>query len=616
MAVVIVLLVGQSFLGVENKQVFYPEVVRAESTHSYDVLHYLIDLNLPMTSRYLEGAVTVSARSNESNLTTVDLHLLGLSVDSVKVDGVTASYNHSGETLFVYLPQPAGMGDSFDIMVGYSGTGSGSMGYLYYSSNHNIAYTLGCPFCTRRWMPCYDRMWDKADYGVEFYITVPDSFTVCANGEFLGIDSLAGMATYHWKHDSPIAPYLIHFASSIFTTYSDWYYPAPAESIEIKYFFWPEDLIYTATAFQHTVDMIAFYDSLYGDYPFERYGMVILSPFYYAGMEHQTLSSIYRTGLVGNDYYLMAHEMSHMWWGDMVTCFGWVNVWLNEGFGTYSDALYKEYREGHQSFINTMVSRRNAYFSAEASHPRPLYDPTLNDLFCWGHDYCKASWVLHMMRYLCGDDATWLDFMQVYRDSFAYGNASTEDVNNLMNQLLGGNYDWFFDEWVYGLGFPRYNVVWSKTYEAPNWRLVLDITQYQTIGPSVFHMPLPIGVNYTGGDTILTLAMNSSPQHFEYVLPNEPTGITVDPQTWIIQQNTVTGIDELVTEGDLFVQNIQTIGRALNLTLSVPGLVKVYDITGRQVYQATTDELHYRPSSAGIYHVIVGDEKYRVVVVK
>ncbi|KPJ68662.1 hypothetical protein AMJ44_05870 [candidate division WOR-1 bacterium DG_54_3] len=616
MAIVIVLLVGQSFLGLEHKHVFYPEVARAESTHSYDVLHYLIDLELPMTSRYLEGVVTISARSNENNLTVLDLHLLNLNVDSISVDGISASYVHDSDTVYVNLPQPYNQGDSFDIMVGYSGTGSGDMGYLYYSGIHKISYTLGCPFCTKQWMPCYDRMWDKADYGVELYITVPDSFTVCANGEFLGVDSLSGMATYHWKHDSPIAPYLIHFAASIFATYSDWYYPAPAESLEIKYFFWPQDSVYTATAFQHTVDMMGFFDSLYGDYPFERYGMVILSPFYYAGMEHQTLSSIYRTGLVGNDYYLMAHEMSHMWWGDMVTCFGWVNVWLNEGFATYSDALYRERREGHQAFLNTMISRRYVYFADEANHPRPLYDPTLGDLFCLGHDYYKGSWVLHMIRYLCGDDVTWLNFMATYRDSFEYGNASTDDANAILNQVLGGNYDWFFDEWVYDMGYPRYDIVWSKVYEAPNWRLIMDITQVQTIGPAVFHMPLPIGVEYTTGDTILTMAIDASPWHHECVLPFEPTGITVDPETWIIQQNTVTGVHEFATKGDLFVHKIQTIGRAINLKLNIPGLIKVYDITGRQVYEAHAAELHYQPTSAGIYQVMVGDQKYRVVVVK
>ena len=152
MNIIMLFLVTQSFLNIDNKQVFYPEPIRAESTHSYDVLHYLIEIELPMDSRYLEGAVTISARSNEDNLLMIDLHLLGLNVDSLKVNGVTASYSHNYETLYVNLPQPYNQGDSFDIMVGYSGTASGSMGYLWYGGANPISYTLGCPFCTRRWV--------------------------------------------------------------------------------------------------------------------------------------------------------------------------------------------------------------------------------------------------------------------------------------------------------------------------------------------------------------------------------------------------------------------------------------------------------------------------------
>lgn len=615
MNILVLFLITQSFLNIENKQVFYPESIRAESTHSYDVLHYLIDLELPMTSRYLEGAVTISARSNEDNLLMIDLHLLGLNVDSLKVDGVTASYSHNYETLYVNLPKPYNQGDSFDIMVGYSGTASGSMGYLWYGGNRPISYTLGCPFCTRRWMPCYDRLWDKADNGVEFYITVPDIFTVCATGEISEVDSSAGYATYHWKHDSPIAPYLIHFASSIYTTYSDWFYPSPDDSVEISYFFWIPDTLYAPTAFQLTTDMMYFYDSLYGDYPFERYGMVILHPFYYAGMEHQTMSSIYRAGFVNYDYYLMAHEMSHMWWGDMVTCFGWENVWLNEGFATYSDALYRERREGHQSFISVMISRRSNYFSYEAVYPRPIYDPPEDLIFDWGHTYCKASWVCHMIRYLCGDDNTWLNLLATYRDSFAYKNASTDDLNQIMNQVLGDDYDWFFDEWVYDMGYPDYDVVWGKVYESPDWRLILDITQVQSLGPAVFHMPLPIGVDYPSGDTIITLAIDQVSHHFEFLLAQEPIDITVDPETWIIQKNTVTGCEEVIAK-EIFIENIRTISRAIEMKLTAPSLIKIFDITGRKIYETFAEELNYKPSSAGIYHVIVGDKKQRVVIVK
>jgi aminopeptidase N len=616
MPLLIILLVNQTFFSFENKQALYPEPVRAESTHSYDVLHYYINLDLPMDSRYLDGAVIISAKSTEDNLTMIDLHLSGLSVDSIKVDNMTATYNHNGETLYVNLPQVYNQGDSFDIMVGYSGTGSGSMGYLWYNSTHPISYTLGCPFCTRQWLPCYDRMWDKADYGVEFSITVPDPFYVCANGEFLSADTSGNDITYHWVHNYPIAPYLIHFAASIFTTYSDWFYASGSDSVEIKYHFWPQDTLYAPTAFQYTTDMIYFYDSLYGDYPFERYGMVILHPFYYAGMEHQTMSSIYRTGFVTNDYYLMAHEMSHSWWGDMITCFGWENVWLNEGFATYSDCLYREHHVSHQLFINTMISRRNDYFSAEASHPRPLYDTTLTDLFCWGHDYCKASWVLHMIRYLCADDNTWLTFMSTYRDSFEYGNASTDDANMILNQVLGGNYDWFFDEWVYDLYYPIYDITWVRVYEAPNWRLILDITQSQPMGPSVFHMPLPIAVEFSGDDTLITLDIDQVNEHFEFVVSEEPVDITVDPETWLIQKNTVIqGIEEYINK-TVDIVKINTIGRQIELTLTQLGLIKVFDITGRMVYKTHAEVLKYQPSSAGIYHVMIGDKKKRVVVVK
>lgn len=152
---------SQSFQNIENKEVFYPEPVRAESTHSYDVLHYLINLNLPMTSRYLAGAVTIAMRSNIDNLNQIDLYLSGLNVDSIKVDAIPATYNHIADTLFVNLPQIYNQGDSFNVMVGYSGTASGSMGYLWYQSLHPISYTLGCPFAEKRWFPA------MTDYGTK-----------------------------------------------------------------------------------------------------------------------------------------------------------------------------------------------------------------------------------------------------------------------------------------------------------------------------------------------------------------------------------------------------------------------------------------------------------------
>jgi hypothetical protein len=136
------------------------------------------------------------------------------------------------------------------------------------------------------------------------------------------------------------------------------------------------------------------------------------------------------------------------------------------------------------------------------------------------------------------------------------------------------------------------------------------------MGPAVFHMPLPLGVDFSSGDTILTLDINQSPQHFEYVLTQEPMDIVVDPETWVIQKNTVTqGIAEYVIQ-NVLIQNINSIGRTIELKLTRPALIRIFDITGRKVYEMHAQEVKYQPSNAGIYHVIVGNKKNRVVVVK
>jgi len=169
---------------------------------------------------------------------------------------------------------------------------------------------------------------------------------------------------------------------------------------------------------------------------------------------------------------------------------------------------------------------------------------------------------------------------------------------------------------VYDLYYPIYDIVWVKVYEAPNWRLILDIDQTQPMGPTVFHMPLPLGVNFASGDTILTIAITTAPQHEEYVLPFEPTGVTVDPETWIIQKNTVVqGVQEYLTP-PVRIERINTIGRAIDVQLSNTAQIKVFDITGRLVHEHTGKKMNFSPASAGVYHVMVNDHAQRVVVVK
>jgi len=532
----------------------------ADSVHSYDVLKYEVRIRLPMTSRSLEGVNRIKCRSRQNGLSVATLHRRTLTIDSVRVNGVSATYSTADETLHINLPQVYNQGDTFYLDVGYHGswTVTGNQtGLCYWPRNYNsstyhvIAYSLGEPWDARQWMPCYDEPYDKANQGAVIAVTVPavvagDTLVACANGQLTGVvlnpDSTK---TFTWQENSPIPTYLMHFGVSRFAKWSQWYHPAAGgDSVEIREFIWPEDSVQSLTAFQHMPDAMALFDSMYGAYPFQRYGQDAVYPYAWGGMEHIEQTTIHRWWILWGDENGMAHEMSHQWWGDMVTCVDFRDIWLNEGFATYSDANYNWYMLGHAEFINTMLSRAGDYFSEDASSRRPLYDPPLSDIFSWGYSYCKGSWVVHMLRYLYQNQ--FFNGLQVYRDSFAYATASTEDLERIMGRSYGTNLNWFFDEWVYGQGHPEYNVYWYCVPSGGNYQIQLRIHQDQVNAPPVFHMPVQILLNTTGGDTLLNIPITSAAQSVQYLVGDSVIGITFDPDDWILKHAFVYyGVEEL-----------------------------------------------------------------------
>jgi len=532
----------------------------ADSVHSFDVLKYELRVRLPMTGRSMEGVNRIKCRSRQNGLSFATLHSRTLTIDSVRVNGVSATYSAADETLHINLPQVYNQGDTFFLDVGYHGswTVTGNQtGLCYWPRNpganvyHVIAYSLGEPWDARQWMPCYDEPYDKADQGTVISVTVPavvagDTLVTCANGQLTGVvlnpDSTK---TFTWQENSPIPTYLMHFGVSRFAKWSQWYHPATGDSVEIREFMWPEDSVQSLTAFQYMPNAMALFDSMYGAYPFQRYGQDAVYPYAWGGMEHIEQTTIHRYWILWGDDNGMAHEMSHQWWGDMVTCVDFRNIWLNEGFATYSAANYEWYMRGHDQFISYMLGLANDYFSADASSRRPLYDPPINDIFNWGYSYCKGAWVVHMLRYL--DQSQFFNGLQVYRDSFAYGCASTEDLKRFFNRAYGADLNWFFDEWVYGQGYPEYNVYWYCVPSGGNYQIQLSIHQDQVNAPPVFHMPVQVLLNTMGGDTLLNIPITSSSQSVQYLVGDSVIGISFDPDYWILKAiNIFYGVQEPV----------------------------------------------------------------------
>jgi aminopeptidase N len=601
--VLLLLLVAQ--WGLENPEgkYFCPKpgfhYQRAESLHTYDVRHYELHMNLPMTCRKFNGHNKITCRSTIDGLTTAVLHNTS-EIDSVKVDGVSASYTTGNDTMVVNLPQTYNTGEAFTMEIGYHDSMSVSSyqdGFVYYPKNytgnveHSIAYTLSQPYDARAWMPCYDQNYDKADSGCIISITVPDTFVVCANGELLTKRTNPDRsATYIWQEQYPISTYLMHFAASRYAQWSNWYYSASADTVECRYFVWPEDSAQSVSAYQYVPVAMGLYDSLYGSYPFDRYGHDEVYNGSGFGMEHQENTTLTTGSVSGSTQWenIIAHELAHMWWGDMVTCVDNRNIWLNEGFAMFSDANYNWYKWGHANFISTMQSRANSYFQADASNRRPLYDPPPGQEFNYGYTYCKANWVVHMLRYL--DQEHFFPALSVYRDSFEYGCASTDDLNNAASLVYGTDLTWFFDEWVYDKGYPEYDIYWSCGPSGRDYLVWINIVQTQTNAPAVFHMPVEILLNTTGDDTLVTIPITTSPQYVEYTVSDSVTSIEFDPDYWVLKKYDIYyGIEEF-TPGNPGYNAINLLSNparsplieyVINQTCDVE--IDIYDTSGRLV---------------------------------
>jgi aminopeptidase N len=576
-----------------------PDRVCAESLHSYDVLKYELNASLPMTSRSLSAVNKIKCRSLTNGLNACPFHCRTLVIDSAKVDGLAATYSLAGETLLVDLPQTYDYGDSFSVVIGYHGSWSVTnyqTGFVYYpqyyNSNtlHSLAYTLGEPWDARAWMPCYDEPYDKADQGCVIAVTVPDSCLVCANGELIDIvNNPGGTRTFTYQENYPIATYLMHFGASRYARLSQWCQVAPGDSLEIRHFVWPEDSAQAVVAFQYLPVAVALFDSMYGSFPFDRYGQDVVYPYAWGGMEHQEQTTIHRWWVLNQSENGMAHELSHQWWGDMVTCVDFREIWLNEGFATYSDANYNGMRFGHAEFLNTMQSRASDYFADDANWRHPLYDPPVSELFNWGYTYCKGSWVVHMLRYL--GQAQFFSGLAAYRDSFEYGKASTEDLKGIFNQAYGTDLSWFFNEWVYDQGFPVYAVYWYCIPTASNYTAQIRIRQTQVNAPAVFHMPVQVLLHMTTGDTLVNIPITSNAQYAEFVVSDSVTGVEFDPDFWILKQHDIYyGLEENSTAGtgpgadDIFSAN--PLGEPLleyYVARAGPVKIAMYDVSGRLV---------------------------------
>jgi aminopeptidase N len=606
--------------------------VFAESLHSYNVRRYRLDINLPMTDRSYVAHEAISIRSDVPSLSACTLHFVNLVCDSIKRSGASLSFATPSGLLAVALDSPFPQNDSTVLDIFYHRESTADeRGYFFAKPPTPTVTHAYCMTCTppedaRYWMPCYDEPMDKAERGVALNLTVPDSFQACANGLLDSVTSGAGTRTYWWNHPYPIATYLIVFSASRFAT---WQHDIPlqtGDTLPSIYFIWPEDSTVSTSTFSRIPDMTTYFsDSVrFGPYPFEKYGMV---PGYYGfpwgGMENQTLTMIHTQWLRYGDPVGMAHEMSHMWWGDMVTCVDFANVWLNEGFATWAECLYNGHMSGRPQF-NSYIASKASYYFTHRTPDFPVYNPPPGQTYNTAIIYDKGSWVMRMLQFVEGDTAwqnpgLFFRALRAYGDSFKYGTASTADFQRINEQFSDQDLDWFFNEWVYDRGYPKYVITWDKQPLGDSWQVVATLAQHNdTNSLRLFHMPYPVRFNCGNESVMVTFHPQDTVAVDTFVLAAEPLSLTPDPDNWVLDNSSVVGIEETPSAGLRTPNSGPTIIRGV---LCLPGFgarsglsdnpvmfrAALLDATGRKVLDLRAGANDVSHLSPGVYFATAGN---------
>jgi aminopeptidase N len=503
----------------------------------YDVRFYDLALDFNTVTKILSGTVLVRAEVTGPTLGAMDLDLdLNMYVPQTRSGGSVVPYSRVGSRLTVTLDRSYAQGEQVDVEVDYYGNPSGD--YFGWSSYGGLplVWTLSEPYGARDWWPCKDLNTDKAD-SVALHVTVADNLIVASNGTLDQVTvPAAGRQTYHWTERYPIATYLVAVTAHPFATFSDRYVSAAGDTMPLEYFVVANRLAASQAAYAPVPAMITAFAGLFGEYPFltEKYGHVHF--LWGGGMEHQTCTSLH---YLAESPGIVAHELGHQWFGDLVTCADFSHIWINEGFATWCEAYWLEMSVGQAAYRAEMnLARYLGSGTIIVENPNDFFS-----IFNTNLSYNKASWVPHMLRRMVGET----DFaaaLQLLRSGHGFGSATTADVQSAFEAASGQDLSVFFQQWIYGQYYPAYRFGWTATAAGPQTRVMVSIEQTQ-VNTGLFTMPLDVRVSTAVGDTTFVVQQSQAHQWFGFLVDGPVTDVALDPDGWVLCTIEAAGASEV-----------------------------------------------------------------------
>jgi len=586
----------------------------------YDVKFYFLSLNAENNTVYISGNVLIEAISQILVLDTFSFELTHeLTIDSIIFNNAKYDFNHTGDFVFVPITNPLTIGDNISSKIYYHGTPPTGGFFTGISTDYsdewdkNVTWTLSEPFNAYHWWPCKQDLQDKAD-SVWVFVTTDSINKVGSQGLLTAVSQMpGGKLRYEWKSKYPIAYYLISFTVADYFDYSIYAKPdiMNGDSILIQNF------IYNSTGciehyklgIDYTKDFIELFSDLYSLYPFheEKYGHCLAE--IGGGMEHQTMTTMGHFG-----FGIVAHELGHMWFGNNVTCATWSDIWINEGFATYSDYLAHEYIAGaHWPQLWLQIVHDHVLSESGGS----IYIPTqetdsIERIFDGRLSYNKGASIIHMIRFELQDDYLFFQTLKNFQSAFSDSTATGLDFLSILNETSGKDFTEFFNQWYFGEGYPIYNIEWD--YDGTNFELSSTQTTSTTSIP-FFNMLMEYKLYFSdGNDTSLFLSQNNNFETYSIPISKPIDSISVDPDNWNLKFiNSIThGIAELNNPLDFTLGPIPTSGTLhlfFNNKNNILRDITITDISGKAVMKFITTKAHEKINvaelSSGIYFVTV-----------
>ncbi|MBA3538771.1 MAG: M1 family metallopeptidase, partial [Deltaproteobacteria bacterium] len=502
-----------------------------------DIHHITLEIDVDPQARKVEGTVTLRAAVIAPNTRTIELDAVELQIDSVTVGGTPVTFRHDGKKLRVELPAPHATAAELVIAIRYRGAPRRGLYFIApdegYPDKPVQVWTQGQDEDSRYWFPCFDAPNEKATS--ELIVTVPAGLFALSNGTLVDDRTDGAKRTLHWRLDVPHSCYLITLAigdfAAVETSWRDTpvvYYAQRGREAEAE------------RTLARTPEMLELFSTQFGvAYPYPRYAQVFVADFIFGGMENTSATTLTDTVLMDEraalDYdvdSLVAHELAHQWFGDLVTCRDWGEGWLNEGFATYSEYLWRERHEGRDAADLELEEWADCYFGEDSRRYRrtiatKLYDEPI-DIFDH-HLYDKGGRVLHMLRHFLGDDQ-FFGALRHYLGKHKHGVVESRDLARAFEDATGKNVDWFFSQWVIdSAGHPELEV--SVRWDAERGIATVTVEQTQKVEGRTPLFRIPTSVRFRVGERDHDHPVELvDPKHvFHIRLDAEPTQMIFDP---------------------------------------------------------------------------------------